>query len=776
MSTENENPSPPSADTSDAAAPSPAEAAAPSPQAAPKARKGPRALRIGISIIAGLAVGGAISEFAFSSRDKGAFPHLNLYMPDKELGVRLIPGESMLLSFGGNPVTTVRINQAGFRGAELPAPGPNDVVVVGDSQVFGLGVEENETFSARLQALLPNNAQVINAGVPTYGPPEYDKVLADLLEKRKPKRVVYVVNFANDLLEAQRPNAQRHAVWDGWAVRLETAPSHVAGFPGRDFLFRKSHAVFALRKWWYKTTGPTEAFMVPSEGTFKDIGMAAARAAEEHVRARDDTRRLAMLQGAKVSIANAELYEARDRFVALVNEQQITTENIEFGWRTQWNPLKAAFAQPGDIVGIDDTGEYTSPLYATAEIILAGAKARNKIEEELRTRAKKSAADAAKIDPVLSAISDAQKRTDAVRAEIPPKIKAFSPLAPGLKKVKALCDAAGARLFVVALPMDVQISKDEWAKYGKEPIDLEPARILIDDVIDAAEDMGATAVDLSDALRAAEPGAFLNKDLHMTPKGHEAVAKALATALETPPKPKLPEPVAGKPVGRSLPTSLASARQRKEVNVPRSTAAGCETYIVDEWLTLRCHNKGEDRAFPLGVKVIQAPLGEAVIYKDSAGALIVQVPVIRDMPGAIVDFRWPEQWRRLQVTWSSYWSTARSKDGNVSIEFNFPEMHPDSEKIPAPPKPSEAACAAVKAAGITAACDEIPLLENPACYTTYKNDPKSIVNCLMGERYPACPRGSGPVGVFQRCVPLCSKDVPCATGECTAYAGAEVCL
>lgn len=768
MSNENENAAPATPETPPTAPPE----AAP----APKTRGKWRALRIGISIVAGLAAGGAISEFAFSSRDKGAFPHLNLYMPDPELGVRLIPGEKMLLSFGGNPVTTVRINKAGFRGEELPEPGPNEVVVVGDSQVFGLGVEENETFSARLQALLPNGARVINAGVPTYGPPEYDKVLAEQLEKRKAKRVVYIVNFANDLLEAQRPNSERHAVWDGWAVRRETAPTHVANFPGRETLFRKSHAVFALRKWWYKATGPTEAFSVPSEGTFRDIGMAAARAAEEHVRARDDTRRLAMLQGAKVSVANAELYEARDRFVALVNEQQIATENIQFGWGTQWNPLKAAFAQPGDIVGIDDTGEYTAPLFATAAIILAGANARNKIEEELRNRAKKNANDAAKIDPVLGAISEAQKRTDAVRAEIPPKIRAFSPLAPGLKKVKALCDAAGARLFVVALPLDVQISKDEWAKYGTEPIDLEPARVLIDDVIDAAEDIGATAVDLTDALRAAEPGAFLNKDIHLTPKGHEAVAKALAVALETPQKPKLPEPSAGRPVGRSLPTPLKSARQRKEVNVPNSTAAGCETYIVDEWLTLRCHDKGQDRAVPLGVKVVQAPLGEAVVYRDATGAIVVQVPVLRDMPGAIVDFRWPEQSRRLSVTWSNYYTTARSKDGSVLIEFTWPDTKPDAEKIPPPPKPSEAACAAVKASGISSPCEEIPMLENPACYTTYKGDPKSIVDCLMGERDPACPRGTGPVGVFQHCVPLCSKDVACATGKCTPYAGAEVCL
>lgn len=106
------------------------------------------------------------------------------------------------------------------------------------------------------------------------------------------------------------------------------------------------------------------------------------------------------LQDAKVSVANTELRAARDRFVDLVAEQQITTENVELGWQTRWNPLRAAFAQPGDIVGSDDTGEYTQPLFATVEIILKGAEVRRRIEERLHDKAQKNATDAARIDPV----------------------------------------------------------------------------------------------------------------------------------------------------------------------------------------------------------------------------------------------------------------------------------------------------------------------------------------------------------------------------------------
>ena len=272
--------------------------------------RGKRVFGIVLRVVAGLAVGLGLSELGFRLRDHGAFPHLNLYRADAELGVRLLPGAAMKLAFGGNPITTVRVNQAGLRGDELGPPGSDEVVVVGDSQVFGLGVEEHETASSKLGAMLPG-AQVINAGVPTYGPPEYEKVLAELLEKRKPKRVVYVVNMANDLFEAERPNRERHSVWDGWAVRRETAPTKVASFPGREALFRRSHAVFALRRWWYLRQSPVEAFSTPSEGTFHDISAAAARAAEEHLRARDDARRLLKLQEVKAALASAEVAEAR---------------------------------------------------------------------------------------------------------------------------------------------------------------------------------------------------------------------------------------------------------------------------------------------------------------------------------------------------------------------------------------------------------------------------------------------------------------------------------
>ena len=140
------------------------------------------------------------------------------------------------------------------------------------------------------------------------------------------------------------------------------------------------------------------------------------------------------------------------------------------------------------------------------------------------------------------------------------------------------------------------------------------------------------------------------------------MAKALAAVLTAPPPPRLAEPTAGRPLGRTQPTALAAQRERKEVTVPGSTAAGCETYIVDEWLTLRWHAGGVDKAVPTGVRVVAAPLGESVIYQDASRAgppaLVVQVPLVRD-ESTVVDFKWPERARRLEVFWST----------GIAIEF-----------------------------------------------------------------------------------------------------------
>ena len=228
-----------------------------------------RALKAVLKVLLGL----VLAELAFRLRDHGAFPHVNFYVEDAALGTRLEPNASMQLKVTGhNPVTTAATNSLDFRTPEWPAPTKGEVLVVGDSQVFGLGVEENETFSAKLSERL--GVPVLNAGVPTYGPREYTAVVKDVLARRKTvSAVIYVVNLSNDLFEADRPNTQRHKVWDGWAVRAETAPTEpITDFPFRRALMSKSHLVYGPRKLMHAPTEGGEE--LSTEGSWRDVAEA----------------------------------------------------------------------------------------------------------------------------------------------------------------------------------------------------------------------------------------------------------------------------------------------------------------------------------------------------------------------------------------------------------------------------------------------------------------------------------------------------------------------
>ena len=543
--------------------------------------------------LAGIAVGLVVAELAFRWRDHGAFPHVNVYVADPELGVRLAPGTSENISFGGNPVTSVRINSDGYRGPELPPPGSDEVLVVGDSQVFGLGVEEDQTFAHGLATTLGKT--VVNAGVPTYGPAEYRAVIAEQLAKRHPKTVVLTINLVNDLFEASHPNKERHAVWDGWAVRKELAPTSTTWFPGRDFVYRRSHLVFAMRKWWHAADA-LEENGVASEGTWRDVvaagdevqkqrsaDLAAKRARADQLQALG--RQLASNQEAIDKSIDELLPDSADNFMG---------SDRGFGYvRTE----DVARVSPGDIVS-DNIGEGERALIVTADQIATAAAVRAQLRAKLaqwtkQHKGKKADAVAAALDQ-RGQLSHELTELDAKRIEAALE----PPLAGYLRDVDKLVRGAGARLVVVVLPIDVQVSSDEWKKYGAkpidrsgcagprstaegrcgEPIDMTASTALQRELVALCTSIGVTAVDATPVLAAAEPGAFLDKDIHMTPKGHAAVAAALATAITAPP-PAVAiatdrSPVPAPEVWKQAPRSSWPARPPRPARPSRS-ASGC---------------------------------------------------------------------------------------------------------------------------------------------------------------------------------------------------------
>jgi SGNH hydrolase-like domain, acetyltransferase AlgX len=591
------------------------------------ARRWLRWLSRGAMMCCGLALGVAAAEGVFAYRDGGALPHLNVYVADAELGVRLLPGATQKVAFGGNPITSVRINGDGYRGGELPAPGKDDVLVVGDSQVFGLGVEEGETFSARLGAA--SGRPVMNGGVPTYGPAEYRAVISEQLAKRHPKTVVLTINLVNDLFEVQHLNKDRHAVWDGWAVRKETAPAATTRFPGRDLLYRRSHLFFALRKWRHGEDRTAERGVV-SEGTWRDLVTTGAQVEGER-RAIDDARhkRLAEMTTAHHEIEGAE--QAIDEKIRSILGEATFVDSFA---------LETARANPGDIVQ-DGFGEGSRSSVATADQIAAAATIRAQLRQQLArwakahnsADAKEALASLAASDGALARLTqlDVEKLTTALEP----------PLGAYLRDVQQLVEHAGARLVVVILPIDVQVSADEWKKYGATPIDMAPSKALTTELVALCRTLGVSVLDATPVLAQAEPGAFLDKDIHMTPRGHAAVAAALGKTIAE------PAPVREVASERS-PVPLPDVfKHAPEVIVSGSSDAACETKQVREWLRIQCPRSA--RALPVDVEITRDDGHEAMVLVMPAEiSLVVPVVLGRELAATLT---WTDKTRVLHVAW-----------------------------------------------------------------------------------------------------------------------------
>jgi hypothetical protein len=84
---------------------------------------------------------------------------------------------------------------------------------------------------------------------------------------------------------------------------------------------------------------------------------------------------------------------------------------------------------------------------------------------------------------------------------------------------------------VLVLPLDVQVHAREWGKYRERPIDLRATETLATDLVADARALDVRAVDLLATLRRASPGAFLPDDPHLSPRGHAAIATAIAGAV-----------------------------------------------------------------------------------------------------------------------------------------------------------------------------------------------------------------------------------------------------
>jgi len=129
-----------------------------------------------------------------------------LHLPDETLGWVMRPGQKSFTI--DKPVT---INSLGFRSPELQPGKPRAtlrILCLGDSQTFGNGVSQDETYPARLEALLSERAhglrvEVINAGVQGYDTEQEVRLLERFAPSLSPD-IVLIGFYINDIGEVLR--------------------------------------------------------------------------------------------------------------------------------------------------------------------------------------------------------------------------------------------------------------------------------------------------------------------------------------------------------------------------------------------------------------------------------------------------------------------------------------------------------------------------------------------------------------------------------------------
>ncbi len=78
------------------------------------------------------------------------------------------------------------------------------VLVIGDSFTFGLGVEDHETFTSRLN-IEQNKREFVNAGVPGYAPDQQMLWVERISPLVNPDQILFVIYLGNDLIDIGLP-------------------------------------------------------------------------------------------------------------------------------------------------------------------------------------------------------------------------------------------------------------------------------------------------------------------------------------------------------------------------------------------------------------------------------------------------------------------------------------------------------------------------------------------------------------------------------------------
>lgn len=124
-----------------------------------------------------------------------------LYQYDSERGYRLIPNLRQQANWG-SMTYRIETNSRSQRDRERDTDAQLTILAIGDSHTFGSGVDQHETYPARLEASLTRQrgrrVEVINAGTPAYGWLEQRALLDQLPGTQKPDLIILQTSW-NDI-------------------------------------------------------------------------------------------------------------------------------------------------------------------------------------------------------------------------------------------------------------------------------------------------------------------------------------------------------------------------------------------------------------------------------------------------------------------------------------------------------------------------------------------------------------------------------------------------
>lgn len=176
-----------------------------------------------------------------------------------------VPGTALTHTIGGVTVTA-HLNELGLRGDPVPppAPGQHRVLVIGDSIPFGVGVEDDQTFTARLQPLLADalHEPVVarSAGAPGFSPIDAAHTLEDVRDAFAPDLVVCCVFLGNDFED----NYVTKTVVDGYQL---TGPLAAAAQQSLRMRLALRFRVCWLVEDFIRTRLPSLTFKIPPPPT-----------------------------------------------------------------------------------------------------------------------------------------------------------------------------------------------------------------------------------------------------------------------------------------------------------------------------------------------------------------------------------------------------------------------------------------------------------------------------------------------------------------------------